>query len=107
MSAQGKAEVHHRDAEEIGMRVTLRTAGVPEHLHDGLIRYVLHHVAVGHFLTAVLSNDLRESFARADETSGPALGKIVAWLYWNAPSPAWGSRAAVKAWLAEPKGATS
>ena len=49
----------------------------------------------GGFLTAVLENDLRESFARADVMSVEQLPGLVAWMYWNLPSNVWGSREAV------------
>jgi len=39
----------------------------------------------GHFVNAVLDNDLRDAFARADEESEKALRNIVMWLYNVAP----------------------
>ena len=79
----------------------LRAARVPEHLHGGLMRYLVHHLQPGHFLTAVLSNDLREAMGRADETSRAGLFEIVSFLYNNAPAAAWGNLERVEDWLVE------
>ena len=72
---------------------------VPNHLHDGLRRYVENRIQPGDFLTAVLENDLREACLRADDISGPALHNIVAYLYNYIPMKAWGSPENVHAWL--------
>lgn len=78
---------------------TLTRYGVPEHLHDGLLLYVHEHIPMGHCLTAIVSNDLREAFARADEETAAAMRQIVRWLYNEAPSNCWGSPERVRAWL--------
>lgn len=76
-------------------------AGVPEHLRSGLVCYLLHHIPPGHFLTAVLENDLMEAMGRADELSLVGLFSLVSFLYNDAPSGAWGSPAKVRAWLTD------
>jgi hypothetical protein len=76
---------------------------VPSHLHAGLIRYVEQCGGVGHFLTAVLSNDLSEACGRADDTSAAYLVRIVKWLYNHVPGTCWGSPEKVAAWLAGPE----
>lgn len=78
----------------------LDVAEVPEHLHGGLIRYLTSGIPPGHFLTAVLENNLAESFSRADENSRAGLFNLVRFLYNDVPSTAWGSRAKVDAWMA-------
>lgn len=72
---------------------------VPEHLRDGLLRYLDLHIRPGHFLTAVLENDLREAMGRADIGSRAGLFDLVGYLYNKAPGGAWGSKQAVKLWL--------
>ena len=74
---------------------------VPEHILPGLQRYVEHHIEPGGFLRAVLENDLKEAFGRADEEARLGMFHIVCWLYNIAPSDCWGSPAKVKAWLRE------
>ena len=73
---------------------------LPLATQEGLQNYVEHHYPVGHFLTAVLSNDLREAVNRADNDNLVALTEIVKWLFWNVPSVCWGSPENVRAWLA-------
>ncbi|MBB6228318.1 flagellar motor switch protein FliG [Polymorphobacter multimanifer] len=58
---------------------------IPERLRGGLVRYIVKGIPTGHFLQAVISNDLREACARADEqqaaaitTRKPAAGKTLA-----------------------------
>jgi len=58
-----------------------------------------NRVPTGGFLEACLSNDLREAFGRADESSRNNLFEIVKYLYNEMPSDIWGSREAVKAHL--------
>jgi hypothetical protein len=73
---------------------------LPPATRDGLQGYIDERHRVGHFLTAVLSNDLREAVNRADNENLAALGAIVQWLFWNAPSVCWGSAERVRDWLA-------
>jgi hypothetical protein len=89
------------DQQETHYLGQLIAAGVPEHLHGGLVRYLVHRLQPGHFLTAVLENDLREAMGRADEQSRAGLFQIVKFLYNDAPSICWGSPERVQQWLAE------
>lgn len=91
-------DAKHAEAEARLLR-KLGENAVPEHLHGGLIRYLLLGILPGHFLTAVLMNNLAESFARADETSRAGLFNIVQFLYSDVPATAWGSEARVRQWV--------
>ena len=73
--------------------------GVPEHCGDGLLAYLRHGQQPGHFLMAVLSNDLTEACGRADEENRPLLYEYVYLLYNYAPTEAWGSPEKVRAWI--------
>ncbi len=84
---------------EIEYFSAMQSAGVPEHLQGGLMRYLVHRIPPGHFLTAVLSNDLKEAMGRADEASRAGLYQIVSFLYNDAPAPCWGTPGKVWAWL--------
>ena len=81
------------------LRANLIRSGVPEHMHGGYVRYLLHGVLLGHFLMAVLTNNLKEAGARADETNQRALYQHVNFLYNYAPVSSWGSLETVSAWL--------
>ena len=75
--------------------------GIPEHLHGGLVRYVVHRIPPGHFMTALLSNDLLGTINRADDLN---VSLIKSWLMvlYNCeeiPSGCWGSKDRVEDWL--------
>lgn len=77
----------------------LEQAGVPGHLHGGLVRYLVYRLHTGDFLAAVLANDLREAVRLGDPESHAALVPLVRFLYHDAPALAWGSPDKVQAWL--------
>jgi len=72
---------------------------IPEHVRGGLLRYASEHVQTGDFLRAVISNDLREAVARADDENMRNIPAIVNWLYWEAPSECWGSPEKYQEWI--------
>ena len=74
--------------------------GIPAHIAPGLIRYIHEHVQPGGFLLAVFENDLFKTFAKADMSSRGALERITSYIYNHAPAGCWGSKEAVKQWLA-------
>jgi hypothetical protein len=72
---------------------------VPEHLHKGLIAYLTARRPMGGFLTAVVQNDLASAMFQADEESLAGLRNVLRFLTNRVPAHAYGSRAAVVAWL--------
>ena len=88
------------DIEE--RRATLRgealRIGIPRDMSEGLIEYILLGRPVGHFLTAVLENNLREACNRADERNQKLIYQYVFFLYNYAPVGAWGSEENVETW---------
>ena len=72
---------------------------IPEHLRGGMQRYIEKGIEPGDFLTAVICNDLKESFARADDTNRERMFDIVCFIYNEAPSLCWGSREKMNAWI--------
>lgn len=72
---------------------------LPEHMQDAAKRYVEKGVKPGGFLQAVLSNSLYEAFAAADHINSEEMKEWVSWLYYECPSPAWGSKEAVNGWI--------
>ena len=70
---------------------------------ETLRNYVDHRIPTGGFLEAVLSNDLREAFGRADDGNRRDLFDIVRYCRWEIPGNCWGSREAVRAWLSDGK----
>ena len=65
----------------------------------GIDRYIENHCLPGSFLMAVLSNDLKESFARADKENREDLFEIVSYCHNHIPLNCWGSPEKVGEWL--------
>lgn len=76
---------------------------IPEQVLLGLYAYVEHRQAPGHFLQAVLSNDLFEAIGRADKEAVAALRELVVFIHMEVRSDCHGSRQKVGAWLFPPK----
>jgi hypothetical protein len=77
-----------------------RGVKIPEHMHDGLVRYLVDRVLPGSFLHAVLCNDLFEAAQRADLENTGALASWVFWLREHAPPESYGDPGRVFCWLA-------
>ena len=93
----------HTAAENIVNEVVylerMERALVPAHLRDGLVRYLVHHIRPGYFLTAVLQNDLRAAIAHGDAASLTWLPELIRFLENDVPLMAWGSPRLVDVWL--------
>lgn len=72
---------------------------IPLHMVDALRRYVFERRQPGHFLTAILENDLMEAVGRADKHNIVAIPAWCALLYNDTPAPCHGSPEKVRAWL--------
>jgi hypothetical protein len=70
-----------------------------EEIIESIRFYVKSGLEPGSFLTAVICNDLKEACARADRENIRRLPAIVAYFYNETPSPCWGSRARMDAWM--------
>ncbi len=71
---------------------------LPEHIQEGVRLYIERGVLPGDFLQAVICNNLKESFAYADNTNCARMYDIVSFFYLHAPSISWGSEKKMKAW---------
>jgi hypothetical protein len=89
----GQQRWHNPRVDAFGGFVTL-----PEDAHESLVRYIEHGVLPGHFLVAILINDLVGAVGRADETNAQLIAYYVAWLYAAAPAASWGSPDKVGEW---------
>jgi len=75
---------------------------IRQNIIEGINRFVLHHQRVGHFITAILSNDLREAFARADADNQKTMHQIVSYCHNEIPGVCWGTAKKVEAWTETP-----
>ncbi len=78
---------------------TICPSDVPLHLWSGIRAYILEARPVGDFLRAVISNNLKETIAYADEESMRNLQAIVRFFYNEAPTECWGSPQKYKGWI--------
>jgi len=81
------------------MGYKFRDFEIPDYMMGGLERYINDGVEPGHFLTAVICNDLRDAVDRADSANMANLPAYVGYLYNKAPAGCWGSRSKMAAWI--------
>lgn len=74
-------------------------------VRSDVLRAINMHVTEGHpsghFVTAVLENDLFEACARADPDSAAQLSAIVGYIYNCVPPRAYGSREQITSWASK------
>lgn len=75
--------------------------GLSAETGEAIARYINHHISGGDFLDAVFSDSLVSAFDRADTGNQARLKNYAHFLYNYAPRGCWGSKAIVKAWLAQ------
>ena len=73
---------------------------LPEHMRDGMYRWIAQGIKPGSFGMAVLENDLVEAFSCADEVNTARMKDWASWLFNCAPNKCWGSAEKVAAWAA-------
>ena len=71
---------------------------VPNHMRGAYQRWIENGIKPGSFGEALLSNDLKETFGRADHINKHHIGTTLAWFYNYAPCHCWGSPENVAEW---------
>jgi hypothetical protein len=71
---------------------------IPEYMRPGILRWIEEGIIPGGFLTAVIENNLRESFDKADDQNMFRIHSYLLFFYNCAPAPCWGSIKKVKEW---------
>lgn len=87
--------------QKVKERVTagLERCGVPSHMHEGYLAYILTGRPVGGFLQYVLENKLVDAFGRADATNTIHMRNHADFVYNFVPIDAWGSEEKVAKWI--------
>lgn len=75
--------------------------GLPAGLREGMRLWIEQGLLPGHFLQAVLRNDLADAIVRADEENLKRLPEIVRWLHNEAPTRCHGEPMTVTRWWRE------
>jgi hypothetical protein len=71
----------------------------PPRVQAQLLAYVEMYAPPGHFLAAVMRNDLAAAYLHAQPGDVAEIPLILAWLNTHAPVKCWGSSAAVASWV--------
>jgi len=72
---------------------------IPEHMREGMRRYLEEGIEPGSFLRAVLENNFVQACAQADSINSAWLFKWAEFLWWEMPGGSWGSPEKVQAWM--------
>ena len=72
---------------------------IPSHMHDAILRYIEDGIRPGSFLEAIISNDLKGAFMRADHINSEHIKDFVEYMYWHTPSSCQGSQEAFENWV--------
>jgi len=72
---------------------------IPPYMRQSLIEYVVSHRKPGHFLTAVLMNDLTGAVSQADSNNRQVLPSWIMLLCNHVPRNCWGSPEKVNDWV--------
>ena len=75
-----------------------RTPAPVDYMEEGMQLWVEHGLEPGSFASALLKNDLRAAFERADENNTRHMRDWVVWCTMELPAQCWGSAEVVKAW---------
>lgn len=72
---------------------------IPETTLEAARLYITKGIVPGHFLTAVIENNLLGSIMYADDANLEALSRIVSFFYDQAPHNCWRSRDNMNKWI--------
>ena len=67
-------------------------------LEEEVTRYIVSGTLPNPFLRAILCNDLRETYFRADHNNIKLIYEWVTWWWGNAPAQCWGSSDKMRGW---------
>lgn len=90
--------------EKDALTIKMNECGVPLHLQDGFILYLIHGIEPGGCITAILANDLMESFGRADFQTSYNMKQICVFIYSYTPRECHGSYERVEEWMKHRRG---
>lgn len=90
------ADVPEAEIEAMQTRYPL----IPRPTIESVLRYARFGTPPGHFVQAVLRNDLFDALGRADKGNRAAIGDICSLVYNWIPNMSWGSPERVQRWIA-------
>ena len=72
---------------------------IPDRMRSKLENYLIRGIPEGDFLSAVISNNLKEAVVWADDENIRVLPAYVNFFYNHAPPACWGSEEKMEAWI--------
>lgn len=90
---------HEIKAQLKRIDIKFQVCGLPPQMWGGVKRYLESGIPPGHFLTAVITNNLSEAVSRADDQNVNLLPNYVRFFYNEVPGGCWGSRSKYDAWI--------
>ena len=82
-----------RERYQEHVRTSVAYGKIPnQKMVTGVRNYAEYGIMPGDFLLGLFSNDLRETFTRADPTNGKLIPEWLIWMHWDAPSSLFGSK---------------
>jgi len=75
-----------------------RTYYIPPRMMGGIERYIIEGIIPGQFLQAVICNDIKEAFGRADDENFHLMPAYINYFYNEAPAQCWGSKKHMENW---------
>jgi hypothetical protein len=81
------------------LRASASRCGIPEHMHDGIVHYILYGLRPGSFLFALVSGDFWEMARRADAENFAAFQSYAKFFYNDTPGGCFGSIEKVVDWM--------
>ena len=85
------------------IEATFDKCGIPNHMRESIIRYCTEGTNPGHFLSAVINNDLVKAVQLADLSNRKLLANYVTWFFNYAPAGCWGKPNSTETWALECK----
>ena len=76
---------------------------LPMYMKEPVENWVFHGIPGGGFLTALLTNNLKETFTRADSNNKRKVYNWVRFIIWSLPSSCQGSEEKVNNWMEQHK----
>lgn len=61
-------------------------AKIPQHMRDSIMKYVIHRIKPGRFLSSVICDELRNAVCNADAENLPLIKTYVLWFFNHCPS---------------------
>jgi len=80
------------------MKKEMNYSILPEHMQEGMKRYVEYGVNPGDFLYHIICNDFVHALVHADQINMARIVDYAKFLYFEAPSGCWGSVEKVNNW---------